>query len=233
MLKAIVTSLPSRKREGNVWTATLCALALSSPALAGPKPKPGFEPALPPAAAAPHPADGAIFNAAASYAPLTAGHRARAVGDPLTIVLVESTSTSKSAGSKTDRSGSFGITPPTAGPLSFLNPNALKAGGQSSFKGQGNATQTSSLAGEVSVTIAEVRANGTALVRGEKRLLLSQGQEWIQLTGIVRLSDLDSDNRVASSRVADARIEYAGNGAVARASREGWLSKFFNAISPF
>ncbi|MFM5883713.1 MAG: flagellar basal body L-ring protein FlgH [Novosphingobium sp.] len=211
----------------------LIAAALSAPALAGPKPKSGFEPALPAIEAPAHAADGAIFNAATGYAPLVSGHRARGVGDPITIVLTENTTTAKSAGSKTDRGGSFGITPPTAGPLSFLNPNALKAGGQSSFKGQGNATQTSTLAGEVSVTIVEVRANGTALVRGEKRLLLSQGQEWIQLSGIIRLADLDADNRVASGRVADARIEYAGNGAVARASREGWLSKFFNAISPF
>lgn len=224
---------PSRRREGKLWAAALCALAFSSTACSATKPKPGFEATLPPAPAAPRVADGAIFSAAVGYAPLIDGHRARAVGDPITIVLVESTTTAKSAGSKTGREGGFSITPPTAGPLSFLDPNALKASGQSSFKGQGNASQTSSLAGEVSVTIAEVRPNGTALVRGEKRMLLSQGQEWIQFSGIVRLADLDGDNRVASSRVADARIEYAGNGAVSRASREGWLSKFFNAISPF
>lgn len=214
-------------------TLALIALAIATPSLAKPKPPAGFEPALPAAPVAVRIADGSIFNAAAGYAPLTDGLRARVVGDPLTIVLIESTTTAKSAGSKTQRSGGFGITPPTTGPLSFLNPNALKASGQSSFNGQGNAAQTSSLDGEVTVTIAEVRANGTALVRGEKRLLLSQGQEWIQFSGIVRLADLDADNRIASSRVADARIEYAGNGAVQRASREGWLSKFFNMISPF
>ena len=211
----------------------MTSLMLSTPALAK-KPKAGFEPALPaPPPPAPRVADGAIFSVSAGYAPLYAGHRASAVGDPVTILLVENTTTSKSAGSKTERDGGASITPPTAGPLSFLNPDALKASSQSSFKGQGNATQTSTLAGEVSVTIAEVRPNGTALLRGEKRLLLSQGQEWIQFSGIVRLADIDADNRVASSRVADARIEYAGNGSIARAGREGWLSKFFNIISPF
>jgi len=49
----------------------------------------------------------------------------------------------------------------------------------------------------------------------------------------VRLADLDAESRIASTRVADARIEYAGNGSIARAGREGWLSKFFNIISPF
>jgi flagellar L-ring protein precursor FlgH len=233
MPQAIASERPSRFREGRLWAAALCALALSTPALAK-KPKPGFEPALPaPPPPAPRAADGAIFNVSAGYAPLYTGHRARAVGDPVTILLVENFTTSKSSGSKTERGGGASITPPTAGPLGFLNPDALKASSQSSFKGQGNATQTSTLSGEVSVTIAEVRPNGTALLRGEKRLLLSQGQEWIQFSGIVRLADLDSDSRVASTRVADARIEYAGNGSIARAGREGWLSKFFNIVSPF
>ena len=211
----------------------LMIATLATPVAAKSKPPVGFEATLPVAPPAPRAADGAIFNASAGYAPLIQGHRARAVGDPVTILLVESTTTSKSAGSKTQRGGNASITPPTAGPLSFLNPDALKAGSQSSFKGEGNASQTSSLSGELAVTIAEVRPNGTALVRGEKRLLLSQGQEWIQFSGIVRLADLDADSRVLSSRIADARIEYAGNGSVQRASREGWLSKFFSMISPF
>ncbi len=219
--------------RGAIILTSSLALAIAGPVRAGPKPKPGFEPVLPPTANAPRAADGSIFNVSSPYAPLIDGNRAHAIGDPLTILLIENTTASKTAASKTDRSGGFSITPPSAGLFSFLNPNALKAAGQSSFKGQGNANQTSTLAGEVAVTIAEVRSNGTALIRGEKRLLLSQGQEWIQFAGIVRLKDIGADNRIESSRVADARIEYAGNGAVTRASREGWLSRFFNAISPF
>jgi len=214
-----------------VWIIGALLLA-PLPAHAAKKPPAGFEPSLP-VAPAPHVADGAIFNASAGYAALVEGRLARAVGDPLTIALVENVTSTKSAGSKTDRKGNIGIVPPTAGLLSFLNPNALKASGGSSFNGNGNAVQSSSLAGDVSVTIAEVRSNGTALVRGEKRLLLSQGQEWVQFSGIIRLADIGPDNRIASSRVADARIEYSGNGSVQRASREGWLQKFFNAISPF
>ncbi len=196
------------------------------------RPAEGFAPVLP-AAPAPRAADGAIFNVSAGYTGLVEGRRAHAVGDPLTIILTEQLNSSKSAAAKTQKTGAFNVVPPTAGPLSFLDPNALKASGGSSFNGQGNASQTSTLGGEVSVTIAEVRPNGTALVVGEKRLLLSQGQEWVQLSGIVRLGDIDADNRVRSTQVADARVTYTGNGSVGRASREGWLSKFFNMISPF
>lgn len=211
----------------------LCALL---PACTGGEPSAGFAAALPPPLVQESrgaSADGGIFRVDAGYAPLHLGNRARAVGDPLTIALVETTRTSKSAGSKTDREGGFSILPPAAGPLDFLNPEALKASGNGSFKGQGDASQSSSLAAQLAVTIAEVRANGTALVRGDKRMMLTQGEEWVQFSGIVRLSDIDEDNRIASTRVADARIVYAGNGSVQRASREGWLSRFFSMVSPF
>ena len=220
-------------RAPTLYVAAALVLASAAPDASAKPPKPsGYEPAAPAAALPPRIADGSIFSAS-GYASLYQGNRARAVGDPLTIVLVESTSTSKSAGSKTQRSGSFGITPPTSGLLSFLNPNALKASGQGSFNGTGNATQTSAIDATVAVTIAEVRPNGTALVRGEKRMMLSQGREWIQFAGIVRLSDISADNEIASTRVADAKIEYAGKGAIQRAGREGWLSRFFNLVTPF
>ena len=216
-----------------VASLAMTSIFLTGPLLAKPQPGPGFEPALPAPPEAPRMPDGGIFNASAGYAALIEGNRARRVGDPVTILMVESVTTSKSAGSKTQRGGGFSVTPPTAGPLSFLDPEALKTSGQSSFNGQGNASQTSGINGELSVTIAEVRPNGTALVRGEKRMLLSQGQEWIQFSGIVRLADIGEANRILSTRVADARIEYSGNGSVQRASREGWLLRFFNIISPF
>lgn len=196
------------------------------------KPSPEFAPAMP-VAPPPPAADGSIFNVASGYAPLHTGNRARAVGDPLTIVLVESTTTSKSTSGKTDRNGGFSLTPPTAGPLDFLNPNALKASGQSAFKGQGNASQTSSISSQLGVTIYEIRPNGTALVRGEKRMMLSQGDEWVRFSGIVRLADIDEDSRIVSTRVADAHIVYSGKGSIQRAGREGWLQRFFNVISPF
>lgn len=190
-----------------------------------------------PFGAAPPPAAtvsaGAIFQTGQGYAGLVTGTRARSLGDMVTIVLVEATTTNKSTTGRTDREGSFGITPPTAGPLSFLNPNALNAGAEGSFNGGGNAAQQSRLNGTVAVTIAAIYPNGTAEVVGEKQMLLSQGDEWVQFAGRIRLVDIDGDNRLASSQVANARIIYTGKGAVQQASRPGWLSRFFGLISPF
>ena len=208
------------------------ALALAA---CGPERSAGFQAALPPAPApvmAPAPANGAIFQVANGFTRLYNGNRASQVGDLVTVVLIERTATSKSAGSNTKRDGGFSLTPPSMGPFSF-NPNVLNSSGQSSFKGQGDASQTSTFRGDITVTIAEVRPNGTALIRGEKVMELSQGEEWIQLSGIIRLADIDQNNSIASPRIADARITYAGKGAVQRASREGWLSRFFNIVTPF
>lgn len=216
--------------------AALACLALTAaPALAKKPPQPsGFEASLPVAPAPVAPPTGSIFNVSAGYAPLYQGTRAARVGDPLTILLTESTTASKAVSSKSGKSGSASITPPSTGLISqLLKPNSLNAGSNSSFNGQGSAAQTSALDATLSVTIAEVRANGTALVRGEKKMLISQGDEWVRFSGIVRLADIDQENQIASSRVADARIEYTGKGALQQASKQGWLGRFFNKISPF
>lgn len=222
-------------RSAGVAFAALAIIVAAIPvqrAEARGKPRPDYAAALP-VAAPDKPADGSILNLAGGYAGLVEGARARAVGDPLVIVLSEQLSTSKTAASKTAKSAAFSITPPSKGPLSILSANGLNNSGASSFSGTGNASQTSSLGGEVSVTIVELRRNGTALVRGEKQLMLSQGREWVQLSGIVRLADIDAANRIQSGQVADARITYAGSGDISRAGKQGWLTRFFNIISPF
>jgi len=176
---------------------------------------------------------GAIFQTGNGYSGLVTGTRARMLGDMVTIILTEATTTSKSTTGKTERKGSMGITPPTKGPLDFLDPEALKAAAEGSFTGGGNAAQQSRLNGAVAVTIAAIYPNGTAEVVGEKQMMFSQGDEWVQFAGRIRLIDIDGDNRLASSQVANARIIYSGKGAVQQASRPGWLSRFFNTISPF
>ncbi len=220
-----------------VLAATVLVPAPSSAKLVGlvkTKPAEDFTarraPAVP---VAPPPADGAIFHVADGYAALHEGWRARRVGDPLTIVLVERTAASKSASSKLDSNGSFGITPPSVGPLNLFDPAAASASGRRGFTGQGATDQSNSLSGEVSVTVAEVYPNGTMLVQGQKRVTLNRGDEFVRIKGIVRTADVDRENRVPSTRVADAQIAYTGKGDVARASRQGWLSRFFQVVSPF
>jgi len=217
--------------------AIVAAISFATPAnaqLFGKKrPKEDFSASLPVAPVAAAPANGSIFQPADGYAALHEGTRARRVGDPLTIVLVERTSASKSAGTQLDSGGGFSLTPPSTGALSLFKESDASVSGKRNFKGAGSADQSNALSGEVSVTVAAVYPNGTMLVQGQKRVTLNRGDEFIQIKGIVRATDIDANNRIASTRVADARIAYTGKGDVARASRQGWLGRFFSVISPF
>ena len=215
-----------------------CTAVLLSGCVGAGGPQPGFvAPPPPPApvavAGAVPGGNGAILQIGQGYAPLVTGTRARALGDMVTILLFEDTSTSKSTSSASDREGGFSIVPPSGGPFDFLNPDALNPSANGSFNGSGNAAQQSRMSGTVTVTIAAIYPNGTAEVVGEKQMSLSQGNEWVQFAGRIRLVDIDADNTLPSSRVANARVIYTGEGAVQEASRPGWLSRFFNLVTPF
>lgn len=214
-------------------TLVLClALSTQVQAKKPPAPDPAFAPTPPPVQPSVEAADGGIFSAA-SYTPLTSGNRAGKVGDLVTILLTERTTAAQTNGTTTAKEGEFGITPPSTGPLSLFSPDDVKFGGDQSFNGKGVISQSNSLNGELSVTIAEIYPNGTALIRGEKLIAMNRGDERVQFSGIIRLADVSADNRLLSTRVADARINYLGKGDAARASKPGWLARFFASISPF
>ncbi len=210
-------------------------MAAATPLLlltAGKAPAPDYSATMSPAVASAR-ANGAIYQELSGYAPLTSGARASMVGDVLTISLVERMAATKSTSQTTDRNGSIGLSPPTSGLFSLFNPADIGVSGTNAFKGAGQAQQSNALSGEISVTVAAVYPNGTMLVRGEKLVTLNRGDETIQVSGIVRDADIGVDNRVFSTRIANARITYTGKGEMARASRQGWLQRFFSLVSPF
>jgi flagellar L-ring protein precursor FlgH len=71
-------------------------------------------------------------------------------------------------------------------------------------------------------------------VQGEKWIKLNQGDEFIQLRGIIRPEDISPLNTIPSSLVADARISYGGTGIIEEANTPGWLTRFFTSpLNPF
>lgn len=160
------------------------------------------------------------------------------VGDILTIHLVESTTASKKSSTNTKKATNaalavtniFGRTPTIKG----TNPLQGGMGDSSDFAGEGNSAQSNSLAGDITVTVAKRYANGNLLIRGQKWLTLNQGQEYVRITGLVRQADVQPDNTVPSTKVANATISYGGQGALADANAKGWLSRFFDSpLTPF
>ncbi|WP_439534499.1 flagellar basal body L-ring protein FlgH [Polymorphobacter sp.] len=194
-------------------------LPLPAPPLTPPLPSPGAT------------ATGSLYHPS-RYVGLVADRRASRVGDLLTIRLVERTQATKSASAGSTRDSDNQIRLPDAPPFSFVPPGLLQGGGAQSFTGSGTAAQNNQLIGDITVTVAEVLPGGVLRIAGEKRLTLNRGEEQVQLTGLVRIDDLGPDNSVPSTRVADARIRYAGTGQIADQSRQGWLARFFAKVSP-
>lgn len=195
---------------------------------------PAFAPVEPADLRAPAQNSGSIYQANYDMR-LFEDHTAKRVGDVLTIRLVERTQAKKLSDMEARKNTSLSVKAPL-----ILGMEAAQLLGHDvetevatnhQFTGEGEANQSNSLTGDLSVTVVEVLPNGNLRVRGEKRVALNQGSEYVRLSGIVRPVDIDVANSVLSSRVADATIMYTGDGAVADASKMGWLARFF--ISPW
>lgn len=191
-------------------------------------------PALPPIAET-LPPSGSIYLASHGNGArmLAEDRKARNVGDLLTILLVERMTAEKSTSQTSARNSERSINLPDKKPFAWIPEELFAGGSESSFSGSGTAKQANRLSGEFTVTVVRVLPNGALMVAGDRRLVLNRGEEQVQLTGIVRAEDIGPDNRVFSTRIADAQLRYSGTGEVAQQSKQGWLNRFFDRINPF
>lgn len=209
------------------------ALLLGGCAVAGDvRPYPPLAPVVPVVPAPAAPAPGAIYAGGPGLS-LYGDRIARDVGDLLTITLVESTTAQTSATTQVSKESelSTGVTSLFGGPVSFKGRDILSASanGERGFDGQGKSSQSNRLQGSVTVSVIQRLPNGNLVVQGQKNLRLNQGDELVQIQGIVRPQDISRDNTVPSSRVGEARIVYGGRGALAQSNAMGWLARFFNS----
>ena len=204
---------------------------------APPKPDdPYYAPVLAPTPATPPPSNGSLYSAGGGMN-LFADSKAGRVGDILTVVLEENTVSSKSSTVEINKDSEVSI----ADGVVLGNPVTYKGmslnadlSAEREFDGEADAEQSNNLFGDVAVSVVEVWPNGTLVVRGEKWITLNRGDEFIRISGLVRPEDVRADNTVLSNKVANARITYAGTGALADSQTMGWMSRFFNsAYWPF
>ena len=169
------------------------------------------------------------------------------LGDVITVVLDESTQAQRSSGINTTKEV-------TNSPLSQLQKvfgddltktntikNRIQRGLKGldfsdlsrSDKGVGIADQAASLSGAIAVIVTHLLPNGSMFIEGKKELVLSEGSEEIFISGIITPKDIQPDNTVLSSRIAQANITYRGQGDLADVATANWGSKFFNKLWPF
>ncbi|MBU2869984.1 flagellar basal body L-ring protein FlgH [Colwellia sp. E2M01] len=159
--------------------------------------------------------------------------KAHRVGDIISVILSEKTQANKNAKTELKKENETNLDAVTGfgGVPVSINGESLSFGlsQDSNFKGDSKADQGNSLNGNISVHVLKVLANGNLMIRGEKWLTLNNGDEYIRLTGIIRSKDINSNNTILSTKVANARIQYSGTGSFADANEQGWLVKFFNS----
>ena len=173
--------------------------------------------------------------------------KARAVGDLVTIVISETSSSTKSEGSSTSKASDFAGTPSifpenieSEGQVKmfkllndFATLKGLSISSNSSFEGSGSATTSENLSAQITARVVDVFPNGNVVIKGERRVKMKDEEVHIIMTGIIRVRDISKTNSINSSLMSDAHIYYETAGSVTDGSKPGLLWKLFQYINPF
>lgn len=227
-LKAMISK--ARLMAVLLLAGSLAACALPKPSSIVEKPT-SVKPE--PAKAAPPAANGAIFNAAA-YKPLFEDRLARRVGDMLFISIQEKTSAGKAASSDSSKKATAEAGIPTLAKLLLTPLKGIEVSANSDlkFEDESNINSSNNFTGSLAVTVVEVLSNGYLVVAGEKQVALDKGIEYVRFSGIVNPDMIQAGNKVSSTQVADARIEYRTSTNIDAAEVTQWLARFFLSVLP-
>lgn len=186
------------------------------------------------------PSNGSLYSDAVSgYLEDT---RAVHVGDFVVIRIDESadaqgastTSLSKDNSGDTGVTALLGVVPALKKAYPNMDPaKLLEFASKSSFKGDGTTARKGQLNANVAVRIVRSMPNGDLFIEGTKVVLINNEEYHLYISGLVRPADIAQDDSVASSRIADAQVEFTGRGDIADTQRKGWFSRVIDAVNPF
>ena len=178
------------------------------------------------------PSNGSIYSTSSSGL-FSSDRRAKKVGDILSVTLSETFSSNKAVTNSSAKADAIGAQVGGVGVMNLAGSFGGAISKTDSFSGSMATNQSNSLSGTVSATIVRVFPNGNLEIKGQKKLRITEGTEYIRLSGIIRPEDISTTNTVSSSKIAEAQIEYVGAGILDSATKPGWGSNFLRAISPF
>lgn len=182
-----------------------------------------------------------LWKADAGTKPMFTDKRATAIGDIVTIIVQESTSTSKdnktatSKQSAVDASISSFLYSPTAS--SFLTKNgklpALKFDSKNDYSGGGTINNSESILARVAVKVIDVLPNKNLVLEGRREKSFSGESQTVVLRGVVRSEDVAANNTVYSYNLADASIQILSKGTISDSQKKGWFNRVWDKITPF
>ena len=189
--------------------------------------------------------DGGICPGETSKNLLFEDTKAREVGDIVTVILNETATSSQTASTDTNKTSSIDLQtnsilglPSNMGVQNFLgmgtgfNP-AAKGSTTRANKGTGTVSREGSLTGTLAATIMAINENGNFEIAGKRSVTVNNEEQLMILTGIIRPSDINYDNTINSSLIANAAISYSGEGVVSDEQRVGWLMRALSYVWPF
>lgn len=196
---------------------------------------------LQPTAARPVPAmvpvsnNGSIFQAS-QYRPLFEDHRARLIGDTITVTIVEKVNATQKSTSSIDKSGTLGAgvtaIPGIAGNSFIAGRANIGASSTNTFAGKGSTENSNNFSGTITATVIEVLPNGHLVISGEKQIGVNHNVDVLRFSGQVDPITIQPGNSVASAQIANVRLEQRGRGQQADAQGIGWLGRFFLNVLP-
>lgn len=154
--------------------------------------------------------------------------KAMAVGDLVTIIIVEASASSQEASTEAEKESSLSAGP-GLGPLLEKIPMFKYSGGDS-MSGSGNTTRTSTFTAKMTAKITKVNENGTMEIEGIRDVRTNKETEELKLTGTIRQQDIAPDNTILSTYIADAKIAHIGSGPIGSRQKEGLISKIFKIL---
>ena len=164
-----------------------------------------------------------------NWASMSGDRKASQPGDILTVLIFQAAEATNSAQNssrkKTDIGGSFGT---TIGSGSVDEKATLEFGG--GYTGRGEVRRSEKLVTQITLTVKEVLPNGDLIVEGEQWMRINGETSRIGVRGRVRPADINADNAVLSTRIADARISYDGRGFVTRSAKPGIINRIFSFL---
>jgi len=178
------------------------------------------------ALAAPRARAESLFDAN-TYRPLASDDRAFRVGDALTVQVYESSSASSSTDTATQRRNNLSAR------FEVVNPSRQYGGSlgvEGDFTGGGTTQRANRLLAVLTVTVREILPGGDLRVSGEQILKVNQETHRVVVEGRVRPRDISTDNIVLSTRLADARITYVGDGDLSSRQKRGWWRSFLDWV---
>jgi flagellar L-ring protein FlgH len=165
-------------------------------------------------------------------------HKAYKVGDIVTIIVVESTQGTQSASLSTQKQQSLkgGLGMGTWGsgqgaPISGVP--QWGASGSEYQDGGGKSVRSGSLVAKISARVEKVLSNGNLVIKGTKIILVNDDKQNLIIKGVIRAEDIASDNTIYSTNVADAVIEYEGNGPIGEKTTPGFITRLLDWLGIF